>query len=392
MQKGTAFVTTVVVTLSLAVIIIQRSSCRRENDDDDTSSSSSKHDEHHQSTTALPSHIQRELYKEQRRKANIRYLAMKKPIYDNIGMYDPDDILLCTIGKKKANWYVQKKKLAVWKVPSKSIRLLFTPKSNARSNKKSTVPKEEENDEDGCSSEQQQQPQYVLQSKSDKRSISLYNTSHKKNICVACGVSDGLMRHYVVPYSYRKLLPTKFKSHLSHDIVLLCLDCHIVATQNGIQQRELVFEKLYRTDPETCRLVIPNPRLRHVKSCAQALCTHRMNLPPDRIIQYEQVITDYLSSASSLSFEGDATSSSSQQQYPSTISISILQQLAQTLETDIPNPKYIPISVLVTNTLCKTDEDVTQFIISWRQLFVDTLQPRYLPIGWSVDSPVENDG
>jgi hypothetical protein len=32
----------------------------------------------------LPTHMMRELYKEQRRKASVRFLAMKKPMYDNI--------------------------------------------------------------------------------------------------------------------------------------------------------------------------------------------------------------------------------------------------------------------------------------------------------------------
>ena len=171
----------------------------------------------------LPPHLQRELYKEQRRKESVRFLALKRPMYDNIEMYDPDGVLLCTIGKKKAHWYVSKKGLAVWKTPltgendkngsnpgkAPSIQLLFTPKNS----------KNKENDNSNGTEETQDEihPNRV------------YNSSHKRNICVACGSSIGLMRHYVVPYSYRRLLPTKFKSHLPHDIVLLCMDCHMCA-------------------------------------------------------------------------------------------------------------------------------------------------------------------
>jgi hypothetical protein len=317
---------------------------------------------------------------------------MKKPAYDNIGMYDPDGIMLCTIGKKKANWYVQKRKLAVWKVPSKSIQLLFTPKSNNKN----------KSEGDDNSSKHEEEGQHVLKFKSEG-SI-LYNTAHKKNICVACGASDGLMRHYVVPYSYRRLLPTKFKSHLPHDVVLLCLDCHLVADHGGIQRREWTYERSYRTDSESARPTIPNPHLRRVKSCAQALWKHRPKLPPDRLLKYEQVVADYLSSLPKQDEETEGrhgiatTTRQLRQNEPQTqqhepLSNEVLQKLVvQTLETtDRPNPKYVPISVLVVNAL-ETDTDVTQFIKSWRQLFVETLQPRYLPTGWSVDSSVENDG
>jgi hypothetical protein len=43
-----------------------------------------------------------------------------------------------------------------------------------------------------------------------------------------CQVVDGFLRHSVVPSCYRKLLPTAFKSHISHDVVLMCLMCHRV--------------------------------------------------------------------------------------------------------------------------------------------------------------------
>jgi hypothetical protein len=33
---------------------------------------------------------------------------------------------------------------------------------------------------------------------------------------------------------------------------------------------------------------------------------------------------------------------------------------------------------------------VEQFIKDWRRHFIDTVQPRFLPQGWSIDSPVMN--
>jgi hypothetical protein len=71
----------------------------------------------------LAPHLQREIYKEQRRKEKIPFLAMKSPMYDNIRMLDPEGNALSTISIKKARWYVAKQ-IAEWITPS-SIQLLF---------------------------------------------------------------------------------------------------------------------------------------------------------------------------------------------------------------------------------------------------------------------------
>lgn len=351
---------------------------------DDSASSNDSFSSPHHRQEELPAHIQRELYKEERRKASLRFLARKKPMYDNIEMYGPDndDVMLCTIGKKKAHWYVEKMKLAVWRTPlvedgsssrsgpvpppPPSIRLLFTPKNN----KSPKVTNGGAAHDDGNISSNVSHPSA---SKSN-----LYNTSHKQNICVACGTTTGLMRHYVVPYAYRRLLPKKFKSHLPHDIVLLCVECHICADQAAVERQDCILEPQYRTDPATARAVFPDPKLRHIKSCAQALWKHRQRMPPERVAEYEQVLQDYFLK------ERDIEAA-----LP--LSPTMLRDLAETLETDQPNPTYVPIAELVVCSLSSRDQEVADFIRSWRRFFLETLRPRYLPVGWSVENPVEKD-
>lgn len=51
----------------------------------------------------------------------------------------------------------------------------------------------------------------------------------KKNICVGCGEGNHYLRYRVIPSCYRIHFPEHLKSHRSHDIVLLCVDCHEVA-------------------------------------------------------------------------------------------------------------------------------------------------------------------
>jgi len=51
----------------------------------------------------------------------------------------------------------------------------------------------------------------------------------KKNICVGCGEGNHYLRYRIIPSCYRVHFPEHLKSHRSHDIVLLCVDCHEVA-------------------------------------------------------------------------------------------------------------------------------------------------------------------
>nr|POE96861.1 isoform 2 of protein rrp6-like 3 [Quercus suber] len=51
----------------------------------------------------------------------------------------------------------------------------------------------------------------------------------KKNICVGCGEGSHYLRYRIIPSCYRMHFPEHMKSHRSHDIVLVCVDCHEVA-------------------------------------------------------------------------------------------------------------------------------------------------------------------
>jgi cation-transporting P-type ATPase D len=51
----------------------------------------------------------------------------------------------------------------------------------------------------------------------------------KTNRCVGCGEMSHYLRYRIIPSCYRQHFPEHLKSHRSHDIVLLCVDCHEIA-------------------------------------------------------------------------------------------------------------------------------------------------------------------
>ena len=62
-----------------------------------------------------------------------------------------------------------------------------------------------------------------------ERGVDDYYLHSKENKCVSCGEDGHYLRYRVVPACYRRNFPVQWKSHRSHDIVLLCVDCHHVA-------------------------------------------------------------------------------------------------------------------------------------------------------------------
>lgn len=312
----------------------------------------------------LPPHLQRALYKEKRRKASVRFLAMKSPMYDNIQMYGPDQRLLCTISEKKAHWYVTKN-LATWNGTSSENEPSPSTTATTKSTRSITL---------------------TFQPKGKSMQPDEYQTSQKHNLCVCCGDTEHYMRHYVVPYSYRQLLPPIYKSHMAHDIVLLCPDCNLTCKQYT-QRRQKRLEDVLRIDPETAPSVIRDPQRHTIRSKALSLLNHRDKLPPKVCESYQRLIRSY----HELSSEQELT-------------VELLQQTAA-METHRPNPKYIPGAKLVVDHLLgannndpsddggsnNNEEALEEFIREWRRFFVDTMQPRYLPKGWDIQNPIRCD-
>lgn len=295
------------------------------------------HDE--DSHIPLPPHIERIIHKEKRRKQMMSKLTMKRTMYDNIFMYSPDGEVLATISKKKADWYIHKE-LAEWEDSNRenAIRLLFHPK----------------------------RPQRV----DPERDSSEYNCAVKANQCVVCGSDQHFMRHYVVPYAYRSRFPESFKTHMPHDVVLVCGLCNArVDAESQKLMSEL--EDNLRKDPATAKPNFRDERLCKVKSWGRALLKHQDRLPDDKVALYREFLKAYYGLSE-----------------PGPIPVEYLQK-AVSIDPNIKNPNYVSGSDLIIQSL-KDSDQITEFIKLWRRHFVDTHQPRFLPTGWAIDSPVQS--
>ncbi|KAK4714187.1 hypothetical protein R3W88_020094 [Solanum pinnatisectum] len=127
------------------------------------------------------------------RKLFVQKFSCKSPVYHNCRIFANDGRLLCYCDRRKLEWYVSRNLAKLIEEDPPAIMLLFEPKGR---------PEDEGND-------------FYIQS--------------KRNICVGCGEGNHYLRYRIIPSCYRMHFPEHLKSHRSHDIVLLCVDCHEVA-------------------------------------------------------------------------------------------------------------------------------------------------------------------
>lgn len=142
------------------------------------------------------------------RESFIKKFSCKSPVYHNCRIYASDGRLLCYCDRKKLEWYIQRDLAKLVEDNPPGIMLLFEPKGR---------PEDEDNE-------------FYIQS--------------KKNICVGCGEKSHYIRYRIIPSCYRMHFPEHLKSHHSHDIVLLCVDCHEIAHSAAEKYKRRLAEEL----------------------------------------------------------------------------------------------------------------------------------------------------
>lgn len=259
---------------------------------------------------------------------------MKKKMYDSIPMTSKSGEFLNWISFKKKQWYLSKN--LAYSLPTGGIQLKFTSKS----------------------------PSLPLPSNSVEKNI-------KSNHCVRCGdANNGYMRHYIIPSSLRTLLPKKFKSHLSHDVVLICPTCFQLI-QSETSKRLTSLEKKFSkglTKVQKKKYVV-DWKIKEIKTCGNALLKYSDKLPDEVRVKHESIVREY--------FGGDFGEKD-------------LKGLMD-LEENIINLEYINPHELIIKSL-KSEIEIRDFVRGWRRYFIEEFNPQNMPKGWKIEGRVSNNG
>ncbi|KAK3127152.1 hypothetical protein QOZ80_7AG0569080 [Eleusine coracana subsp. coracana] len=205
----------------------------------------------------------------------IKKFSCKSPVYHNCKIYASDGRLLCYCDRKKLEWYTQRNLAKLIEDNPPSIMLLFEPKGR---------PEDEDNE-------------FYIQS--------------KKNICVGCGEKSHYIRYRIIPSCYRMHFPEHLKSHRSHDIVLLCVDCHEIAHAAAEKYKRrvaqefgipLFVQKIVNSgdtsliadsseSEDTLNRTGVSPL--QLRTAAMALLRHGSNMPSKRCEELMQIVKSY---------------------------------------------------------------------------------------------------
>ncbi|XP_041764587.1 exonuclease 3'-5' domain-containing protein 2 [Anopheles merus] len=281
-------------------------------------------------------------------KGNKRYHSTRtKPLYHNCLMQAPDGELLCTCDRRKAEWYVQRELGDLVCENPYTVRLRFEPAGRAV-------------DEAG---------KYYLQA--------------KENICVVCGANSSFNRKNIVPRDYRKHFPVVMKEHVSHDVLLLCADCH--------QRSSMYDERLRQELAELCNAPLPGQKngtkeirlesMAEIRKAARALLNFAAKIPPERKQELEQRLLTLLNSLGS---EGDASSEAPNEPQITELTPALLEEYSN-IDVSVRNELYCAHGERVVEHYKKTPGGLMQLERRWRENFLQTMRPKHLPQLWSVD-------
>ncbi|CAI9090265.1 OLC1v1025002C1 [Oldenlandia corymbosa var. corymbosa] len=204
----------------------------------------------------------------------VQKFSCKSPVYHNCRIYANDGRLLCYCDRKKLEWYINRGLAKLVEDDPPAIKLLFEPKGR---------PEDEGND-------------FYIQS--------------KKNICVGCGEGNHYLRYRIIPSCYRMHFPEHLKSHRSHDIVLLCVDCHEIAHAAAEKCKRQIAKDF--GIPLYVRKVIVSDQVKdateslsnrydeergvsplQLRTAAMALLRHGSRMPPNRREELIQIVEKY---------------------------------------------------------------------------------------------------
>ncbi|BDA45050.1 probable exosome component 10 at N-terminal half [Coccomyxa sp. Obi] len=205
----------------------------------------------------------------ERRKKLVASFCAKGPVYENCRMLSMDGAPLSFIDLRKLQWYEARGLAERVSDNPPTIRLLFRHKAADQ-----------------------------------VTGADAFYGERKLNCCVACGNSDNYLRYRVVPACYRRYFPVHLKSHRSHDVVLLCFDCHQTAHQAAERMKQTISREygipLMPPVPPPPRSAViagmPEKALHptNIRRTALALQYHAATMPPERRQKLTALVRAYV--------------------------------------------------------------------------------------------------
>lgn len=191
-----------------------------------------------------------------------------------------------------------------------------------------------------------------------------FSLHQKNNECVVCGLKDlsKLTRHHIVPSMYKRYFPEGLKIASSHDVVCICRDHHNDYEINyALKLKQEISEELgiEISDPQTSGL---SKAIR----LSKAYFYNMDKIPAGRLQELEIEISDCLGKEE-------------------IVTLAEIEELTKKSLEEFQ--REYSHGKLIVNKI----EDFQGFVERWRQHFLDSMQPKFMPKFWSVQRPLKKD-
>lgn len=284
------------------------------------------------------------------KRLNTLKLGGKRLNVENWKVFHPNGKHMFTCGENKANWYLERDLAII--TDDDSIQLTFEPKGS------------------GFSDDE------------------IFGLKPRKIICVVSGVEYDLQRHHIIPYCYRTYLPDEYKSKNHHDVVLINAVKHIEYELIANRFKDFIADVYGVKTIGECNSEFTYTLLNMRKEYTIALSNlNSLFVGFDKIPNINKFKKlEIISQETNIPFE-------------TLINFNYIQLYK--LYQELSNQCYIAKKTLKENKLeydhgyqvvqkLDTHEKIKEFIILWRNHFIDTMKPQYMPEGWSIDFRVSN--
>jgi hypothetical protein len=255
-------------------------------------------------------------------------IPSKDKIYGGCKVLHPDGTLMFRCTQARVDWYLDRNLATIVSQEDEPITIQFT-----------FTPKGYGNNGD---------PFYLQE---------------KSNQCVCCGNEELLTRHHVVPYCYRKNFPAQFKKSCSHDVLLLCIDCH---EKYEIEARALKIE-LAEQYGVVSHAKDASLEFKNARNTAFTLINHKDKIPEERQQFLRDSISKYLgrevTEEDILSLVKLTKKAKKKMQHQVSHAVKLVEQI----------------------------DNLMEFIKMWRKHFVKVMQPKFLDEYWDVDRTYKNE-
>lgn len=249
----------------------------------------------------------------------------RKPnvIYDNIELYSAQGKLVGHINENQMDWYLAKGLAEKMKDTDKARAI----KLNFETTKESKT--------------------YNLRVK-------------RQNKCYVCSTTDNLMKFNVIPYDLKKLLPETWKSHNSLDILSLCKTCQADAMSHKDTLRNQMYDEY-----EVSKDYYVDKKKYELKTLATKILNRQAH--KEHNLEYELFMEEMENKLGHVATDEE------------------LKTFAE-YDTSIEyKGTKSPDEYIMKQVVGEGDEQIKEFIRTWKDYFVEMMAPDDLPEDFYLD-------